>query len=502
VFFISFMLMGTYVMLNLIIAVVLEKFVDSASKEGLLRTDTLFDILRRKMIMDRFIGRIRTKVMQIRAEKKKRNTKLLQRMTRMLTSFAPTVKKTLKETVVEGARKAIRASLSGVTDVGEKMLSMSQMKDASNPFDLEDDEDMTAPRRLSCPDPTDNGQHRDEGEVAMEEDIENFRDTIAALKDPTKVPAKYKSQRKKSSSMFVKEGKVGAKRRHSCPASFLQLDRLQIIVTFHHREPPPDLNTDDNDNDDDDDEIDIDESADLDYETIISAILPEIETSPHAKKPEVRRSLVDHMLSTMEPQELESRLRNSLRHSMKVVRHSTRHSMKVRQPQPAAHDVNGSDCGSNGSASEPPHHQPAMSTRHDHNNVRGSMHGRRVSTRVEVSSREVTTRQSRIGIAQTLNASVGYDPPGAMSDNPLPPGAVTEALTLEVVPGGGGKEATGSWPGSRASSTGGNSIDGLLRDLPQSAASQGSNAQYQKLSTVQSEKQCQTDTDTGTGAAE
>jgi len=67
IYLISFLLLGTYMMLNLIIAVVIEKFVENASREGLLQTDTFFDILRRKMIMDRFVAQLKQKVQEAQA---------------------------------------------------------------------------------------------------------------------------------------------------------------------------------------------------------------------------------------------------------------------------------------------------------------------------------------------------------------------------------------------------------------------------------------------------
>jgi len=67
VYYITFMLFGSFVMLNLIIAVILDKFVDAATNEGLLSTNTFFDALQRKMLLDSFIKKLRKKVALARA---------------------------------------------------------------------------------------------------------------------------------------------------------------------------------------------------------------------------------------------------------------------------------------------------------------------------------------------------------------------------------------------------------------------------------------------------
>eukprot|EP00854_Cymbomonas_tetramitiformis_P007378 gene7378-8789_t len=61
-FFISFFFASSYLLLNIIIAVVLDNFVENASNEGLLQVDSMFDSVRRKLLMDKFVLRMRQKV--------------------------------------------------------------------------------------------------------------------------------------------------------------------------------------------------------------------------------------------------------------------------------------------------------------------------------------------------------------------------------------------------------------------------------------------------------
>jgi len=82
IYFLSFTVIGSFVMLNLIIAVILDQFITAASSEGLLRTDNFFDVLSKKVILDRFLWALKKKLkalangadikeMQERAAKKK-----------------------------------------------------------------------------------------------------------------------------------------------------------------------------------------------------------------------------------------------------------------------------------------------------------------------------------------------------------------------------------------------------------------------------------------------
>lgn len=54
--------MASFVMLNLVIAVILNNFVEAASDEGLLQNSNVFDILQRKMVLDRFSRRMQLKL--------------------------------------------------------------------------------------------------------------------------------------------------------------------------------------------------------------------------------------------------------------------------------------------------------------------------------------------------------------------------------------------------------------------------------------------------------
>ena len=51
-FFITFIILTSFMLLNLFVAIILDKFVDSAQAEGLLSTASFFDALQRKMLLD------------------------------------------------------------------------------------------------------------------------------------------------------------------------------------------------------------------------------------------------------------------------------------------------------------------------------------------------------------------------------------------------------------------------------------------------------------------
>lgn len=61
-YFSSFTILVAFTILNLVVAVILDKFVESASDEGLFRNTDFFEILQKKMILDRFISRLKHKV--------------------------------------------------------------------------------------------------------------------------------------------------------------------------------------------------------------------------------------------------------------------------------------------------------------------------------------------------------------------------------------------------------------------------------------------------------
>ena len=54
-YFITFIILAAFVMLNLVIAVIIDKFVASAESEGLLQSDNFFDMIQKKMLIDRFV---------------------------------------------------------------------------------------------------------------------------------------------------------------------------------------------------------------------------------------------------------------------------------------------------------------------------------------------------------------------------------------------------------------------------------------------------------------
>ncbi|KAK9823223.1 hypothetical protein WJX72_001160 [[Myrmecia] bisecta] len=65
-YFSSFMVIGAFVMLNLVIAVILDKFVENASSEGLFRNTDFYEIMSKKMVLDRFMRKLKLKVKELR----------------------------------------------------------------------------------------------------------------------------------------------------------------------------------------------------------------------------------------------------------------------------------------------------------------------------------------------------------------------------------------------------------------------------------------------------
>lgn len=61
IYFVTFIVLGTF-MLSLVIAVILDKFVDSAESEGLLSTNSFFDALQRKMLLDGFLNNLKQRL--------------------------------------------------------------------------------------------------------------------------------------------------------------------------------------------------------------------------------------------------------------------------------------------------------------------------------------------------------------------------------------------------------------------------------------------------------
>ena len=76
-FFVTFIAFASFILLNLFIAIMLDKFVDAAQGEGLLSTASFFDLLQRKMLLDGFVERLKQRLEEnrIRLGIKKRSGK-------------------------------------------------------------------------------------------------------------------------------------------------------------------------------------------------------------------------------------------------------------------------------------------------------------------------------------------------------------------------------------------------------------------------------------------
>lgn len=61
-YFITFIILASFMLLNLFVAVILDKFIDSAQAEGLLSTASFFDALHRKMLLDGFMEKLKAKL--------------------------------------------------------------------------------------------------------------------------------------------------------------------------------------------------------------------------------------------------------------------------------------------------------------------------------------------------------------------------------------------------------------------------------------------------------
>ena len=61
-FFITFIILTSFMLLNLFVAIILDKFVDSAQAEGLLSTASFFDALQRKMLLDGFMEKLKARL--------------------------------------------------------------------------------------------------------------------------------------------------------------------------------------------------------------------------------------------------------------------------------------------------------------------------------------------------------------------------------------------------------------------------------------------------------
>jgi hypothetical protein len=74
-FFMSFILMGAYVLLSLIIASILDKFAENAVKEGLLSTANIFVTVRRKLLLDTFSTRLKMKLDSLKVKQPTRGAR-------------------------------------------------------------------------------------------------------------------------------------------------------------------------------------------------------------------------------------------------------------------------------------------------------------------------------------------------------------------------------------------------------------------------------------------
>jgi hypothetical protein len=61
-FFISFIFLASFMLLNMFVAIILDKFIDSAQAEGLLSTASFFDALQRKMLLDGFMEKLKARL--------------------------------------------------------------------------------------------------------------------------------------------------------------------------------------------------------------------------------------------------------------------------------------------------------------------------------------------------------------------------------------------------------------------------------------------------------
>lgn len=62
IYFTTFAAIAGFVLLQLVVAVILEKFVESATSEGLFANNNFFEVMHRKILLDRFMKQLQTKV--------------------------------------------------------------------------------------------------------------------------------------------------------------------------------------------------------------------------------------------------------------------------------------------------------------------------------------------------------------------------------------------------------------------------------------------------------
>lgn len=66
-YFVSFIMIASFMLLNLFVAVILDHFVDSAQAEGLLSTASFFDAFQRKMLLEGFMTQLKARLEEHRA---------------------------------------------------------------------------------------------------------------------------------------------------------------------------------------------------------------------------------------------------------------------------------------------------------------------------------------------------------------------------------------------------------------------------------------------------
>ena len=62
IYFLSFIIVGNLLMLRLIVAVIIDQFVELAINEGILTSANLFDAVQRKILLDRFVSKLKAKL--------------------------------------------------------------------------------------------------------------------------------------------------------------------------------------------------------------------------------------------------------------------------------------------------------------------------------------------------------------------------------------------------------------------------------------------------------
>lgn len=88
-FFISFIIIGVYVMMNLVIAVILDNFIESAQTEGLLKSNNFVDLLKMVIVLKVFVKMLRLKIQTTRSKEDKHNMKAAKRLLTAIRRSSP-----------------------------------------------------------------------------------------------------------------------------------------------------------------------------------------------------------------------------------------------------------------------------------------------------------------------------------------------------------------------------------------------------------------------------